>query len=731
VEVEITVIEPGTYNLTAGLSIDWALMDSVVGTCVEARGIRILDVSFNHPLYFREDTAIISYLYFAVTDFTGNASNNVEQQSNQFYEPCDFFNGTGWLNFTWNVPADLPNGIFDIDLEICGLGGSLETYADDMRVVFIREIIENGVNWLLPRQEPDGGWKEYYPSMLSWMESNRNDTARAMQSLLWSGLPVTNPVIQDAADYVENSLDLTLPGEVDELSQNIWALEDAGRGDSQKVQDSSEVFRKMQNWVYEPETWGLYFFSNINSTWLANITCYDAADDIIYYEQYSGSFNGTWAPLWLNFTVWPGTARMNVTIKTSASWIAQKIIIPPLYQQDPWSGLWVDDHWGMGDGIEWNCTASEEIEFDCGWGKQKGMPSLAGFTAWGVIGLLNSDNLGVYEMESLYTGVQWLLDNQSADGSWYPLAFDGVLGGGWIPYPESCVDSWVADPVQNTALPVMALIMNGTTGSAVDDAVAWLKAQQTGDGSYPYYQNPWYYRVNLVSTAHAMRALSRAGYVFDSGYIKEGARWLCAYQIESTGGWDDQYNYTRVTAEALMALTYIHYQNSIQLEEGWNLVSIDLIPSDTSLDAILKSIENDYDAVQYYDSSDVNDPWKHYHISKPSQLNDLGELNHRIGFWVHITKTGGTTFDYTGRAFFRTQYITLKPGWNLVGYPSLTDKIRPVGLGILIFGVDVDAIFTFNGATQTWEAVGPGDDFEVGRGYWVHATQECVWEVPL
>jgi hypothetical protein len=273
--------------------------------------------------------------------------------------------------------------------------------------------------------------------------------------------------------------------------------------------------------------------------------------------------------------------------------------------------------------------------------------------------------------------------------------------------------------------------MNGTTGSAVDDAVAWLKAQQTGDGSYPYYQNPWYYRVNLVSTAHAMRALSRAGYVFDSGYIKEGARWLCAYQIESTGGWDDQYNYTRVTAEALMALTYIHYQNSIQLEEGWNLVSIDLIPSDTSLDAILKSIENDYDAVQYYDSSDVNDPWKHYHISKPSQLNDLGELNHRIGFWVHITKTGGTTFDYTGRAFFRTQYITLKPGWNLVGYPSLTDKIRPVGLGILIFGVDVDAIFTFNGATQTWEAVGPGDDFEVGRGYWVHATQECVWEVPL
>ena len=45
--------------------------------------------------------------------------------------------------------------------------------------------------------------------------------------------------------------------------------------------------------------------------------------------------------------------------------------------------------------------------------------------------------------------------------------------------------------------------------------------------------------------------------------------------------------------------------------------------------------------------------------------------------------------------------------------------------------MEVDAIFTFDAATQTWEEVGSGDDFEIGRGYWVHATQDCVWEVPL
>jgi hypothetical protein len=228
-----------------------------------------------------------------------------------------------------------------------------------------------------------------------------------------------------------------------------------------------------------------------------------------------------------------------------------------------------------------------------------------------------------------------------------------------------------------------------------------------------------------------MRALTRAGYIFDSGHIKEGARWLCAYQIESTGGWDDQNNYTRVTTEAMMALAYIHYQNSIALEEGWNLVSIDLVPSDTSIDGILKSIENDYDAVQWYDSSDANAPWKHQHVSKPINLNDLTELDHTMGFWVHVTKTGGTMFDYKGRALFGIQSIPLHKGWNHVGFPSLTDKTRMIGLGNLVFGIEVDAIFTFDAAIQTWEEVGPGDDFELGRGYWIHATQECVWEVPL
>ena len=60
---------------------------------------------------------------------------------------------------------------------------------------------------------------------------------------------------------------------------------------------------------------------------------------------------------------------------------------------------------------------------------QKGMASLAGFTAWGIIGLLQSQALGPLEYEAISTGVTWLLDNQLPDGSWYPEIWEGPLGG--------------------------------------------------------------------------------------------------------------------------------------------------------------------------------------------------------------------------------------------------------------------------------------------------------------
>jgi parallel beta-helix repeat protein len=171
--------------------------------------------------------------------------------------------------------------------------------------------------------------------------------------------------------------------------------------------------------------------------------------------------------------------------------------------------------------------------------------------------------------------------------------------------------------------------------------------------------------------------------------------------------------------------------NYTYLYEGWNLISIPYCLSDTTLEYVLSSINGSYDAIQWYNSTDTIDHWKHHHTLKPPNMNDLDNIFHTMGFWVHIIELGGVLFEYPGIQPTSNQNVTLNTGWNLVGYPSLTSYNRTEGLNNLTFKSQVEAIWTYNSATQRWGELGESDFFQVGRGYYIHAEIECVWEVPL
>ncbi|UCF08601.1 MAG: hypothetical protein JSW28_02620, partial [Thermoplasmata archaeon] len=171
--------------------------------------------------------------------------------------------------------------------------------------------------------------------------------------------------------------------------------------------------------------------------------------------------------------------------------------------------------------------------------------------------------------------------------------------------------------------------------------------------------------------------------------------------------------------------------NYLILKQGWNLISIPLIQEEQNLTQVLKSIEGWYDAVQWYDNADTSDHWKHHKVGKPFG-NDLSELNETMGFWIHITKPGDTIFICNGTEPTENQTIPLHPGWNMAGFPSLTNKNRTAALNNLTFGVEVDSIWAFNASSNKWEELAsPSDRFELGRGYWLHVTQGCEWEVPM
>ncbi|UCE73494.1 MAG: right-handed parallel beta-helix repeat-containing protein, partial [Methanomassiliicoccales archaeon] len=175
---------------------------------------------------------------------------------------------------------------------------------------------------------------------------------------------------------------------------------------------------------------------------------------------------------------------------------------------------------------------------------------------------------------------------------------------------------------------------------------------------------------------------------------------------------------------------YFPTENYTILKQGWNLISIPLIQEEQDLTRVLGSIDGLYDAVHWYDIIDANDPWKHCNVGKPFG-NDLNNINATMGFWIYITQPGDTIFPYNGTQPTSNQTVTLHPGWNMIGYPTLANYNRTEGLNNLTFGQEVDLIQWYDAGTKTWHDMAENDYFELCRGYWIHANVECVWEVPL
>jgi uncharacterized protein YkwD len=167
----------------------------------------------------------------------------------------------------------------------------------------------------------------------------------------------------------------------------------------------------------------------------------------------------------------------------------------------------------------------------------------------------------------------------------------------------------------------------------------------------------------------------------------------------------------------------------IHLDEGWNLVSFPYLMSNTAIEYVLNSIDGEYNAVQYYSASDDLDSWKHYHVSKPSYMNDLNEINNKMGFWIHITDNDGADLVIDGNAPSSPQNVPLRKGWNLVGYPSTTARKRNIALNNLIFGTEIDAVEYHDNTVQNIKDLEQKDNMKPATGYWIHATQDCTWIV--
>jgi hypothetical protein len=176
----------------------------------------------------------------------------------------------------------------------------------------------------------------------------------------------------------------------------------------------------------------------------------------------------------------------------------------------------------------------------------------------------------------------------------------------------------------------------------------------------------------------------------------------------------------------------------ITLQSGWNLVSLPLRPTSTSILDVLASLGSNYDLVYAWDASGGHvgaGNWMRYAPGIPG--NTLDTLDENQGFWIRMLVED--TLEITGTVPTTTNIslLTTASGWNLVGYPSAVNHDMPEAL--TSHGVtDYTLVYAYhaNDTSDPWKRYAPdvpGNDlFELapGWGYWIRVSAPNIWNVP-
>jgi hypothetical protein len=175
----------------------------------------------------------------------------------------------------------------------------------------------------------------------------------------------------------------------------------------------------------------------------------------------------------------------------------------------------------------------------------------------------------------------------------------------------------------------------------------------------------------------------------------------------------------------------------IVLREKWNLISLPLVPFETSVAALLAPVDLDLDGDEVSDLISIHsydkctDTWKVYGNGQTS----LTTMVDGKSYWVRMVyPTDDLEWTWwvwgTAKAMppAAPSAYTECAGWNMFGFTSLLPKdcfgvapaylwnfgSTPLSPTPLVYGWDAALDWTASG----WNLIIPGEDLLVGQGYW-------------
>jgi hypothetical protein len=160
------------------------------------------------------------------------------------------------------------------------------------------------------------------------------------------------------------------------------------------------------------------------------------------------------------------------------------------------------------------------------------------------------------------------------------------------------------------------------------------------------------------------------------------------------------------------------------LVKGINLVSMPVRPSNRSLESVFQTVSFDRLWIQQWEWSISSYEWKSYSISKP--YDDELSFGGKRGIWISVTADSNLTV--AGNLPGST--ISLRAGWNLVAFPSFNTTYTVADLKSV---ANVTRVEGFDPASPPYylRALGDGETFQTGYGYWIYTEEKVTWSVSL
>ncbi len=361
--------------------------------------------------------------------------------------------------------------------------------------------------WIVKRQEADGCWGGIQPP---WVYS--------IMALHLLGYPMDHPVIKKGLDNLETfAINDGDTRRFEACQSPVWdtglagfALNEAGASSGRYEAKGTESLERAARWLLaeevrvpgdwavsrpdlEPGGWAFEFEND-------NYPDLDDTAEVIMALRGSGLSKD------------PETAAaVEAAVRRAINWT-----FGMQCRDGGWAAFDVDN----------TSALCAQLPF-CDFGEVTDPPS-ADVTAH-VVEMLAGE--GMASDRRTQRAVEWLLDHQETDGSWF--------------------GRWGVNHVYGTGAVVPALIRAGTPadGRPIRRAVEWLEAHQNHDGGWG--EDPrsydrgaegeqWRGRGNSTpsQTAWALLALIAAAGETRTEAIERGVRWLCENQRDD-GGWDE------------------------------------------------------------------------------------------------------------------------------------------------------------------------------------------------